>query len=613
VESGIADLEDHLFDEAKTHFTQAITADSTYPDAKIWFSLLDMAAISTSSAVVDLFHDRVGVASYPETMNELFSDTWFNGAYYLPRQGFEADDEGSYIRGNLSATEGPVPFTYYDTNRVSHMDNHPFIPSDTGTYYASSWYDAAGEGHNASSPDYNAYQHYDTSSSVIDALCNTQPMPALNVPAWYASVSGLTAEELNGVPQYGFLLLANIATNNPTGFNAVVDSVKSVALGTQLNSAMSRMESIGDDDRVTVPWSLIEAFLPDEALPVPTPYASLNISIGKAELQVMAAGLKMDAAFASYLASVDFSYALSDATTYLATATVDFQADTNANHIPDFIDGLMAATDGFYNTNLLKQRNAGDRAVSKTSFVGALENLETAGAALAAQWADEDSFYRELYADTVAEATEDGGTFEGPTVTEVANGISACTTALSKLKAGISDNTTVYLPFGNPETTGVFTAGFVWPTATDFNTGNVGFRPAALWASNVLDPRSWFETDAGGFAKYIGYYADEYSGSYDALGYPDGSFAYTGQALTLASYNNPQSNPAIDRVRAFPALKLKLSRMQEFVPDVTTAQTGDLAFSIAGGEYTPYSTNIGETLSLTPPTGSFALVDWLNK
>jgi hypothetical protein len=600
IQLGIQSLIDHDFEGAKTAFATAIANDASRAEAKVWYSLLDIASISVNSSVVNLFHDSLGLSSYPSTMTELFSESWFNEAYYVPYSGFTVDAEhGSYIRGDLGGTTVTSYYYAYSSHRELNAFNLDFIPSDTGSYYASSWYDSSDASCSANQAAFAAYTHYSEASDIIDGT-SIKMMPELSVPAWCANLMGMQAGDPKTIGQYGLILLANVATNNPSGFNSALASVKSVALGTQLSQAIARVESLSDVERVVIPWELFEAYKG----PGPSILVDNNryISLGKAELLLFASQLRMNKAFVQYLSSVDLSYNISDLTTYAGGASNwDIDIDADADLIPDVLEGLMDASDGFFNTSLLTNRSTADRTASKASMLAAIQGIMDAGDLISEQWADSGSYYNDIA--TTLQMPED-------IRSRVGAGILAGVTLAEKFYSGINSNSTVYLPTADLSDGDVLVEGYAWPSAP--GDGVTGINPGALWASNALDPRSWIVTNASGFVPYIG--VSEISvepNSYVSGSYAGTVFPYTGQGLSLADYGNPQNVTGVATVRARGGLLAKLTRMQEFVPDLAYGDAS-LFLPCSPADYTVYS-NSGGSTTLTPPAVVFCLIDWLNK
>jgi hypothetical protein len=598
---GIQELIDRDFNGALTEFSTAITVNPQDNDAKLWVSLMDLASISVDPTVTALFRDSIGVANYPEDMNELFRDSWFNGTFYIPHDGFEVNTGGWYVRGDLSATVGPDQYEYYDANHNNYITNNTFIPSDSGVYYASYWYYDTGSGIvPQGSYSVPALTTYMPVYNIVDSASEPLPLPELEVPVWYANLTGYSGGQ-RSIYEYGPLLIANIATRNPSGFNAILDSVKTVSLGSTLDTVIGRIESLSDTARVYLPWNLIESFSGSQQ---PDTLADKYITIGKGELLLYVAQLRAYRSMVQYLSSVNLvsSGIVGQLTGSLATFDPEDETDADGDEIPDNVETLLNSIDGFYNSTLLTDRNLTDRAASKASFLQALSTLQTAGNLLAAQWANSASYYNDMA--TTLEMPQEVRDQVGPAIQRAIE-------ASQKLYTAINDNSTLIVPLSDMDE--ILSNGFAWPTLDDQTTG-IGINPGALWAFNVLNPREWFEADGNGFIPHVcfsGIFFSDYHPDY-----PGFCFEYTEQTgLTLADYGNPENYPEISRIDAAPGLQLRLSRLQQFIPSYDAATMAGESMLGLGlmPSYPVYSTNPADTVILDPPAELFFIVDWLNK
>jgi hypothetical protein len=598
---GIQELIDRDFNGALTEFSTAIAVNPQDNDAKLWVSLMDLSSISVDPAVTALFRDSIGVADYPSNMNDLFSNSWFNGAFYYPHDGFEVDTGGGYVRGDLSATVGPDQYGYYDANHNYFITNNTFIPSNSGVYYASYWYYDTGSGI-VSQGLYSvpALTTYMSVYNIVDSYSELEWLPELDVPAWYASMTGYMGGR-RSVYEYGPLLIANIATRNPSGFNALLNSVKTVSLGSTLDTVIGRIESLSDTARIYLPWNLIESF---SSFQQPAELANKYITIGKGELLLYVAQLRAYRSMVQYLSSVnlDSGGIVGQLTGSLASFDPNDETDVDGDKIPDNVETLFNSIDGFYNSDLLTDRNLTDRAASKASFLQAISTLQTAGNLLAAQWANSASYYNDMA--TTLEIPQEVRDQVGPAIQRAIE-------ASQKLYTAINGNTTLIVPLSDIE--GILSNVYVWPTVDDQTTA-IGINPGALWDFNVLDPREWFETDGDGFIPHVCFSTMDFSGYHPD--YPGFCFEYTEQTgLTLADYGNPENYAEISRIKAAPGLQLRLSRIQQFIPNYDAATMAGESMLGLGlmPSYPVYSTNLADTVILDPPAELFFIVDWLNK
>jgi hypothetical protein len=612
VKAGIQELIDRDYTGAKTEFATAIALNSADNDAKLWVSLMDLATVSVDPAVVDLFKNRLGFVDYPSAMDQLFSDGWFNGEFYLPHGGFALVDGSTdpmatrFVRGDLSPTVVcPYSVSCYDSTYNYSSTTMAFVPNDAGQYYASWWYeDNGGYWEYKTSSDEPSLAKYVQRYDIIDSASTKLMLPKLEIPAWYASFANHAAGDLINVNEYGMILMANVASRNPNGLNAILDSVKTVALGSSLNQLIARIESLSDTERIYLPWNLLESYAGTARPPA---MAGKYVTLGKPELLLFAAQLKIHQATVQYLSSVnmdspDFVGKIAD---YLATQDMDDTEDADLDGIPNALEGFYAATDGFFNSTLLTNRSANiaDRAASKASVLEAIADLESAGALLKLQWADSASYYNDMA--TTLEMPAEARDVVGPAIQR---SIQLC----QKLAQAINADSTLILPIGDMDD--ILSDGFQWPTVDD-NTTAVALRPGALWASNILDPRSWLElkADNSGFKTYLKTDISTLEPNYVTGSYEPICFAYDGQALSLADYGNPQTVTGLRTVRASAALCMKVSRVRDFLPNAPDPESlYDVSYGF-GPVFYPYSTDSGVTTILNPPAGYFFFIDWLNK
>lgn len=573
VSKGVDFLITEDFVSAQASFKLALVADPTNTDAQFWVSFMDMAALSVDPTVVDLFKNRVGVVKYPASLNTLLSDSWFDADYYFSRQSFQTSETGIYVRGRLGTTSTSSYTAYYVSNKSIYDSfvNFDFIPDETGTYYAQFWYNSAGSPVSSSSITGTKYERL---NNIVDALCDTTVLPELEIPGFMADFG--IDPDFPIIYSYPLILAANVAVNSPAGFNTIVDTVNTVALGTTLTTILSRIEALSDTVRVTIPATLMTTYSSPEAM------ADLNgatVSLGKAELLLWAAQLQLSRAFVQYLASVDFSYNLGvilDA--YLAT---DFNSldDIDANDIPDQIEELLAATPGFFSSDLLTDRDASKRAASKTSFLAAVNNLKAAATLIKTQWANPASYYN-----TTATTLE----MPYDIRENVAPNLQSAIYAADALATAINSNAVYYVPDNT------YVSGAPWPTS------GMAIKPAALWASNALDPRAWLETDANGFVPYVNYY--NASGSIEDV-------VKLGDNMTEASYSAITS-PTED-FSGYIVLKSS-GKMLDFYPDFPQ-ELYPMYMPVKWFALYDYVEGGSSVASWNPPVSATFIIDWVNK
>jgi hypothetical protein len=140
--SGLQKLAAKDFDGAHTDFLAALTTNSNDNDAKVWASLLDLAALPLHSNVQDLMVNKIGVVGYPTTMNDFFSNVWLTGiAYDYIRVQPTNGTTGNLVRGHLENGNGTfsVDAVSVNGNHINVNSGQMFVPDPSGDVYAKYW------------------------------------------------------------------------------------------------------------------------------------------------------------------------------------------------------------------------------------------------------------------------------------------------------------------------------------------------------------------------------------------------------------------------------------------------------------------------------------------
>jgi len=77
VDKAAADLENGDYESAHSHYSIAVTADSSHGEALLGYSLLELMDIMTDSNIVSLARNKLGLAEYPNNMNDIMEGAWF--------------------------------------------------------------------------------------------------------------------------------------------------------------------------------------------------------------------------------------------------------------------------------------------------------------------------------------------------------------------------------------------------------------------------------------------------------------------------------------------------------------------------------------------------------
>ncbi|MDR0388810.1 MAG: hypothetical protein LBH73_01930 [Spirochaetaceae bacterium] len=278
--SGHDSLKDKDYDRAIEYYRAAYNADTTNADAITYSALAELAAISIDPKVQALVKDRLGIEDYPARMGALFSTGWMTE--YRDQQVI-----GSYMEnGELYwwMENGPSGMGYY----YSRYD------PNSGTYST------------ALASNERKYKTY------------SDPFPALALPGWFENTSvyqdSLTilagGSAVQSTATFPLLLAANLLDKNTEGLNALLAGILDSVFGSKFEAAAARAAALDPNAEVTLNGDLIAALGLDELL------EGGGLIIGKSELDVLVAGLRIVKATFEWLASydwnADFSFAKFD-------------------------------------------------------------------------------------------------------------------------------------------------------------------------------------------------------------------------------------------------------------------------------------------------------------
>ncbi|MDR2079340.1 MAG: hypothetical protein LBP74_06450 [Treponema sp.] len=273
--SGHGSLTAKDYDKALEHYRAAYNAGKTNPDAITYSVLAELAAISIDPKVRNLLKDRLGVEGYPGTMGALFTTDWmaeyqdqkFMGEYY---------EDGKNIWWIPTGGPNGPGYYYYD-------GGSPVFVSGT--------------------------KKYETYSGKY---------PGLTLPGWFESTS-VYRDSLTDIAGVGavqstatlpLLLAANLLDKNTDGLNDLFAGVLDSVFGSTFEAVAARVSAMDPNAEVTLNTDVIAALGLDELL------EGAELTIGKYELDVLIAGLRIVKATFEWLASydwnADFSFAKFD-------------------------------------------------------------------------------------------------------------------------------------------------------------------------------------------------------------------------------------------------------------------------------------------------------------
>ena len=493
VQEGITALQNKNFDLAYTKFQSAYAKDNANTDALFWGALLNIAAIGTDPNTVSLFKDRIGMASYPSSMNELFSTTWFNGLYYNHKFGFYPAPENAsyyYIRGDFVPDEqsNNYAFVYIETEYgVEYVGGKgTFTPNENGEYYCDSYTEYNESNH--------TYHYYDvsftepegdysplyylapdatryTKGNVLD-LTNPILLPKLSVPTWAGNIIkdryiyGQDSEHIS-TSQYFELLLLNLIQRNPNGLNSLIDTVLNGLFGSRLTQALNMIEALPDDAAVAIPNELFIAFAGS------APTVSSPIKINKAELKAYAASVQVLKSFVQLIASYNLNYPI-------GFLQVDWtSADSQNTMLNTLLSQQNPIAYGF-----MGNRNDSMRGAAKQTLLTALNDANKAASIIISHWNDAD-YISSMTGGTLTNFGQDADIYK-TYVLDVQ-------TLLQKVIGSLNNNATLYI---NPSAlNGGTITELLSATSSD---GTIPFNLSVLYSKDVLNPAKLLEVNTSG-------------------------------------------------------------------------------------------------------------------
>jgi len=553
VTEGLNALKNKNFDLAYTKFQAAYAKDPNNTDALFWGALLNISAIGTDSATVDLFRNRIGMASYPATMNELFSTTWFNGNYYNTKYGFypaPADADYYYIRGRIDFTD-----TYSDVSYGKESEDGwiswgytqgRFIPDENGEYYSNYYmiYDAN---------DTSVTNHYYSSSITSETedtytnngityhsiwsplpasakpytygrildLTNPVLLPKLEVPAWSTNmfkkdyVYGSDADHIAGY-DYSLLLMLNIIQRNPNGLNALIDSVLNGVFGSRLTQALAMIDALPDNAAVAIPNELFVAFAGSE------PPTTEPIKINKAELKAFAASVQVLKSFVQLIASYNLNYPI-------GFLQFDWTSETEATTA---LDKLLAQQNPIA-YGFMGNRSDSMRSAAKQTMISALSDADKAIEIILNNWNDE------AY---ISGMTGGFMTNWGPDADIYKVYLNDGRSLLQDVKTALNENRTLYV---NPN---AINGGSVAELLSiDSASGGIPFNLSVLYSKDVLNPAKLLEVkeDSAGQVTGLKLYGLTSTGNWEELQY-GGTYADVAFGVNYSYYQDLFPMPGTD-------------------------------------------------------------------
>ncbi|MDR1216204.1 MAG: hypothetical protein LBK25_05950 [Treponema sp.] len=324
ISAGIDSLLDQKIDSAVGYFDAAYGAFPKDDKAIVYSSLAKLASIPVSTEFRSLVSNRLGITNYPATINGLISGDWLEDYYEMVEW-------------------------YYD-------DKENWV----------SWYD--GEGWKPNGYTVPGYYYWGSESYT---LVSTTPkyekggsFLGFSVPDWFTNNNaykdniGIVGDKtVYTIALQPFLLFANLLDKNTNGLNELLDGVVTSVFGASLDEVEARINTLGTNT-IDVDGRIIEALGMDEL------FESKTVYIGKAEISLILASMRVVKASLEFLQAYDWSTDL----VFLKTASWN----------EDIIDDIPP-TSLPLKSNFLKSRdNGATLATAKNDYSKAIDSMVAA-------------------------------------------------------------------------------------------------------------------------------------------------------------------------------------------------------------------------------------------
>lgn len=355
------------FDEGFTKIKLAY-ANEQNDETKMYYSLVELASISTDESVNKIMKENLGITNYPAEFNSLISGDWLEKYPSAKRvylfDVYDAKYSNDYIRvdGELceSWEDNSVRISCYlddegdwvDIWDYEHEDKYIKNPvvSEDGRYLVYKHYvSKIPEG-----TKYYEYDYTDDYKKILDYDNDSSLLAQFNEPAWLKdtdyykeSFVGTTATNVT----QAFRFYASLIDCNPNGANELIDNIVNV-FNTKFNPVKEIANTISNNS-VLIPAKVIETLNLEELL------GDSNVKLGKAELNVVIASLQLFKGIFEWISSYDLSANITELKSL-------FNSNESFDH--NFINDIIKV-------DTFKTRNESAMALSKATFVDALDML----------------------------------------------------------------------------------------------------------------------------------------------------------------------------------------------------------------------------------------------
>ncbi len=310
---------------------------------KIYYALTELAALSVDETIVDIIRNKLGAKSYPATMGALLNSAWakdkkqsvlgsgwtksYQKSKSYPLMEFVQDDNGPYIRASGQPTNSPSSENRYIQGILYDGEWWPYF------FYMDIKKEYSGFYLTNVTPDKNG-QYIVLRDSSKDASVPTDcrfnmpniikrknvggsdsfTLPELAVPSWVTSLDSYKSTLIGttlSAESVGYLLYANIISNNENGLNDTVDKLL-FAIHKKSEFIKGIVDTLGNGtaklEASFIKSLNLQEFLGEDAL-----------EISKTEMNALVSALECVDAILHYISAYDLSANLKAAETESGT------------------------------------------------------------------------------------------------------------------------------------------------------------------------------------------------------------------------------------------------------------------------------------------------------
>ncbi|MDR2542085.1 MAG: hypothetical protein LBC80_01340 [Treponema sp.] len=325
IDAGLKALEEGNFDAAISAFESAWEMNKNDPEAIVYSTLAQLVAIAVDPKVNTFMKDRLGIKSYPGSINRLVNPNWMETYNDLVRWYYDYE-LGSYV-------------DWWPDDDLSFFDHFDLDP-------------IAG--------------YYKWTGSTYELVCE-EPIyrdtlfPGMEIPEWiagteYYKYSLAGPELLQSSSTIPILLFANLIDKNTAGLNNLLDDLLDSVFGTAFEAAYTRAKTL--NDQVLLGEDALRAFGIDAF------FEGEEIYISKAELNVLFAAIRLFKANLEWIAAYNWNTNLN----FLKSSDLWNDLDSAG------VNGPLPADLPLRN-NFLKDRGNGNKAKSRANYIKAIDDL----------------------------------------------------------------------------------------------------------------------------------------------------------------------------------------------------------------------------------------------